>query len=80
MDDLNSSDFEDDPSAVLQPSRPGARKRKNAAIMENQVKDRLDSKRVARNLTYIHGAPTTQWALSRVESNFKTYLETINHT
>jgi hypothetical protein len=78
MDELNSSDFEDDPNAFLQPSRM-AGKRKNEAIMENQVKDRLDSKRMARHLTFIHGAPTTQWAQSRVENNFKTYLQTINH-
>lgn len=81
--DLDSSDFEQlqddaDERRMLQPNG-NAGKRISDAILLNQAINRPASKRNARQLTFVRGAPGTRYKLESIFATWKTFCETVDH-
>jgi len=64
--DFNSSDFENisDEAFLFHPKKTVG-KRISEKILLNQATDRIESERIARNLTVVRGAPGTAYYLSK---------------
>lgn len=81
--DVNSSDFEqllddEDERRMLQPNSNSG-KRIAEAILLNQATDRVLSKRNARQLTFVRGAPSSREKQSSVFTAWQAFCQTINH-
>ena len=76
--EINSSDFEDDNVSLFQPKKTTG-KRLSEKILQSQAVDRTSSKKAARTLNLLRGAPGTASKLSFVSNTWKTFCQTVKH-